>query len=242
MIIGGLDFETSGRNTETHTVVEAGIVLWCTELRRPIRSSAFLVYDPDTVWEDGASEVNGITQEQTKVFGVDTETALKRVIQFYRQADVICTYNGTIFDKLFYENWCQRFGYLEFKNQNKTWIDAKIDLPFPNKKWHSLSLKHLACEHGILHYHAHGALPDANITLEIMDRYSLDTVMESAKSPTVTIQALVSYADREKAKTLGFYWRPEPLKQWVKAVKACRVPEEEEAAVLAGFHVKIIKN
>lgn len=242
MIIGGLDFETSGRNPDIHTVVEAGLVLWCTELRRPIRSSSFLIYDRDAEWEEGTTEVNGITQEQCLTYGVDIETALKRIIQFYMQSDVICTYNGTVFDRLFYENLCQRLGYLEYRNQEKVWIDAKIDLPFPDKKWHSLKLKYLALEHGIFHAHAHGALPDATVTLEILDRYSLDAVMESAKSPTVTVQALVSYADREKAKTSGFYWRPEPLKQWIKAVKVCRVPEEEAAAVQAGFHVKIIKN
>jgi|SRR5271157_5668471 len=238
MIIGGLDFETSGQDPKLNSVVEIGLVLWCTELRRPVSSTGRLVYDPNAVWEEGTTAINGITQEQCKANGIDNELALKHTIQLYRHADIICTHNGTIFDKIFYENWCERFGYLDYRDQGKTWIDTKIDIQYP-KGW-STKLKYLALEHGIFHAHAHGALPDATVMLEILDRYPLSTVIESAKSPTVIVMAQVSYEEKDKAKAMGFYWRPE-TKQWIKSIKASRIQDEVTSCAIAGFPVKIIK-
>ena len=240
MIICGLDFETSGEDPTANSVVEVGAVLWETELRRPVRSIGYLVYDRAAVWQEGTTEINGITQDQCASYGIDNEAALKRLISYYRMANVICTHNGTAFDRIFYENWCERFGYVQYKNQGKVWIDTKIDIPFPNTKWHNLNLKHLAAEHGILHAHAHGALPDANVMLQILDMYDFNKVMESAMSPTVIVQAIVAFEDKDKAKAQGYYWRP-ATRQWVKAVKACRIEEEVLKASQVGFSVKIGK-
>ena len=250
IIILGLDFETSGREPKTHSVVEVGAALWCTELRRIIRSTGYLVFDRNTVWEDGASEVNGITDDQCAAFGIESEKALKQLISYYMMAHAVCTYNGTIFDRPFYENWCDRFGYTEYRDQNKIWIDAKVDLPFKKEKWHNLDLTSLAAHHGILHRNAHGALPDANITLELFDMYPLHQVMESAMSPTVIVQAMVSFNEKDKAKARGYYWRPEK-KQWIKSIKAYRVQDEvaqaaagvagEDGNPIPGFAIKIIE-
>jgi len=152
-------------------------------------------------------------------------------------AHAICTHNGNVFDRFFYEAWCNRFGYTEYRDQGKVWIDTKVDVPFPDPKWHNIKLKYLAAEHGILHRHAHGALPDAEVMLEILDKYNLNTVLSSASSPTVIVQALVSFADKDKAKDQGYYWRPTE-RQWVKAIKASKV-QDEMATV--GFPIKIIQ-
>ncbi len=236
MLICGLDFETSGRDPGRHSVVEVGAVLWCTELRRPVRSMGYLVYDHDAVWEEGATECNGITQDQCRDYGIEESQSLEQLISYYCMADAVATHNGNIFDRLFYESWCERLLRYEYKDQGKPWIDTKIDLGFPDK-WSS-RLKYLAAEHGILHAHAHGALPDATVMLEILDRYDLDKVMESALSPTVIVQAVVSYDDRERAKARGYYWRPAE-KRWVKGIKASKV--EDEARVV-GFPIKVIKD
>jgi len=238
MIILGLDFETTGQSPETNSVAEVGAVLWSTELRRPVRSMSYYVYNRHAIWEPGTSEFNGITPEHCAEYGVDDEPALKRLIAYYLCANVICTHNGTNFDRIFYELWCQRLGYLEQKDQGKTWIDTKIDLPFPSRRWQYLDLVSLAAHHGILHRHAHGALPDANIMLEIMDQYNFGQVMASAASPNVVVQALIPKQDKDLASARGYKWRPGP-KQWVKTMKAHSV--EDEAAV-CGFPVKIIKN
>lgn len=237
MIILGLDFETTAQDPATASVAEVGAILWSTELRKPVRSMGYLVYDRDARWESGATEVNGITQEQCATYGYDNESALKRLIAYYQMANVVCTHNGNIFDRIVYENWCERLGYLDYKNQGKIWIDTKVDIPYP-KSITTRKLKHIAAEHGILHNHAHSALEDAKVMLDILNFYDLNVVMESAASPTVTVQALVSYADREKAKTQGYYWRPNE-KQWIKAVKASRLAEESEQA---GFPIRVLKN
>jgi len=197
----------------------------------------FLVYNRDAVWEPGTTKFNGISQEQCAEMGIDYETALKRVISYYLMANVICTHNGTVFDRTFYENWCTQLGYTEYRDQGKFWIDTKIDLPFPDRRWHYLNLKCLAAEHGILHRHAHGALPDAHIMLEIMDMYNFGTVMASAQSPNVVVQAIVPKERKDEAASRGYKWRP-ATHQWVKAMKAYRIAEEAENSP---FPVKIIK-
>jgi DNA polymerase III alpha subunit (gram-positive type) len=235
MILLGLDFETSGRDPSIHSIVEVGAVLWCTELRKPIRSIGYLVHRPGAVWEEGATEVNGITQEQCSLYGVEDVLALLTLTSYYRMADVIVAHNGNNFDRLFYEAWCERLDMYEFRDQGKTWIDTRVDLDFP-KDW-SLKLKYLAAEHGILHRHAHGALPDVNIMLEILNQYDLNRMMESAASPTVLVQAVVPFESKDKAKVRGYYWRPTE-KQWVKSIKAARVQDE---VAEAGFPIRILK-
>jgi DNA polymerase-3 subunit epsilon len=230
-----LDFETSGREPAIHSVVEVGAVLWCTELRKPIRSLGYLVHDVNAVWEDGTTEVNGITQEQCAAYGIPTGQAFKILHDQYNSANTIATHNGNVFDRLFYESWCERLGFPEWRDEGKPWIDTKIDLAIP-EGW-STKLKYLAAEHGILHRHAHGALPDTNVMLEILDLHNLNQVMESALSPTVIVQAVVPFAEKDKAKVRGYYWRPNE-KQWVKSMKASRVQNEAETA---GFPIKIIK-
>jgi hypothetical protein len=197
----------------------------------------YLVYNRDAVWEPGTSDFNHITQEQCAEMGIDYETGLKRVISYYLMANAICTHNGTAFDRIYYELWCEKLGFTQYKDQGKFWIDTKIDLPFPNKQWHFLDLKSLAAQHDIWHRHAHGALPDANVMLEIMDKYNFGEVYASAQSPNVVVQALVPIERKDEAKVRGYKWRPE-TKQWVKAMKAYKVGDE---AANAGFPVKIIK-
>ncbi|MEG3875806.1 hypothetical protein QT972_00285 [Microcoleus sp. herbarium7] len=53
---------------------------------------------------------------------------------------------------------------------------------------------------------------------------SIDRVIVQANSPILTIQALVSYADRELAKAAGFSWNVDE-KRWLKNVKECNFQE-----------------
>lgn len=238
MLLGGLDFETSGENPKTTSVVEAGLVMWCTDLHRPVWSMGFLVLDPDAVWEQGAIDSHGITQEQCLAFGVHTEPALKRVISLIQGSEVVCAHNGITFDRVVYETWCDKLGYFAWKEKDKTWIDTMMDVPYP--RTFSRKLKYLAAEHNIPHYHAHGALPDATIMMEILDRYPLEKVLESARSPVIVIEALVSFDDKEKAKMLGYHWVPDS-KQWVKSIKEVHMPDEVEDASKVGFNIRRLR-
>ena len=107
-----------------------------------------------------------------------------------------------------------------------------IDIPFlctyedfnftPHK---NANLVNLALSHGIAVKSAHRALNDCGLIAEIFSkRDDLEALIEAAivraKSPNVWVEALVDYADKDKAKAARFEWKPE-TKQWVKLIKEC---------------------
>jgi DNA polymerase-3 subunit epsilon len=230
MIILGLDMETTGREPTIHSVTEVGAVMWETTLRTPIREIGQLVYDPDAVWEPGVTSVNGITPEICKHYGKDSKKVLQTLISWYQQSDVVCAHNGNIFDRPVFFNWCDRFGFHDYKDENKVWIDTTTDIDIP-RGW-PRKLQYLATHLGLHNPFPHRAVFDVMAMLMILDRFDLNRTMELAKSPTVIIQALVSYDQKDWAKDLGYYWRPE-RKVWIKSVKAARVGEEEASAARA---------
>lgn len=229
MLICGIDFETSGRLPKTHSIVEVGMVLWETELNTPVQQAGFLVYTPNAIWEPGATEKNHITQQMCLDYGKEEKAALHNTIAFYQKAHMMCAHNGNIFDRPFFEAWCQKFGYREVLDDNKTWLDTKIDLPVPDD-W-SKKLDYLATHFGITpKKRNHRGVSDVETMLDILSQCPLDKVIESAKSPTIIVEALVDFDNNALAKLQGFYWRPAPIKKWIKAIKSYRLKDVIESA------------
>lgn len=238
MIILGLDFETTGREPQTHSIVEVGAVMWETELHTPLRVMSQLVYEPDAVWEPGASEVNHITQDICKSYGKDSQHVLRTLISWYHQSDVVCAHNGNIFDRPFFFAWCHRMGFGEYKDENKVWIDTKTDMDLP-EKWTTRKLMYLAAHYGFINPFPHRAVFDVMTMLMILDKQDLNKVMEMAKSATIVVQALVPFEKKDLAKERGYYWRPEQ-KQWIKSIKAARLEEEQQDSSVAGFKIRLL--
>ncbi len=235
MVVLGLDFETSGRDPLIHSVTEVGAVMWDTDTQAPVRLMSYLVYTPDAVWEDGASECSGVTQDLCEAYGKDSESVLKMLISWYAQVDAVCAHNGNEFDRLFWNAWCDRLGYGDCKDENKVWIDTTTDIDLP-PGW-SKKLTYLATHYGILNPFPHRAVFDVLTMLLVLGNHDINRVMELAKSPTVLVQALVPFERKDEAKARGYWWEAEN-KRWVKRMKAVQVEPE---GLEAGFPVKIVK-
>src|SRR5208282_1098920 len=110
-----------------HSVTEVGAAMWDTDLRMPVRLMGYIVYDPAAVWQDGASDCSGITQELCQRYGKDSESVLRMLVNWYGQADAVCAHNGNEFDRPFWNAWCERLGYGHAKDENKVWIDTLTD-------------------------------------------------------------------------------------------------------------------
>ena len=72
---------------------------------------------------------------------------------------------------------------------------------------------------------AHRAADDVRLLVECMNRAPnlqeiIDSAIVQSNSPTIELQALVSYADKDLAKSAGFGWDG-TRKIWVKKVKKC---------------------
>lgn len=243
MLILGGDFETSGLSPEKNAVTEVGMVLWETDLRAPVKVMGYLV-DPwaGAEWDPVTQAINGITPELCSKFGYPDERALKQFILWYQMADYACFHNGTRFDRLFFNAWCARYGY--DPDLDKVWIDTNTDIELGELE-HKMSRKltYMAADHQFLNPFPHRAVFDVMTMFKVLGDYDLDRVIFLAKQPNVTIQALVSYDDRELAKARGYRWNEDPRnpsgkKIWVQTIKECFLEKETAEA---GFPIAIVK-
>jgi DNA polymerase-3 subunit epsilon len=249
MLILGLDFETTGLNIPTIGVTEIGMVLWDTDLNAPVKLFGTLVDPaPYAVWEPGVEKVNGLTREICAKFGMEDEKALKTVLSWYGSADVACAHNGNAFDKPLLETWATRYGLDAQKS--KVWLDTRADLERPPRDSHRLG--YMASDHGFLNPFPHRAMFDVMTMLTILTardiskappKYDLDSVLVVAKSPLRVVKALVSFDQKEAAKTRGYHpiYENGKFNRWELEVRECNLEKEREAARLAGFEIEIIR-
>lgn len=224
-LILGLDFETSGLDPVNDRVLEVGLALWDTERHKPISQQDFYVKPeieiPDHKWEEIAP-ITGIVKADIDLYGIPDRKGFNLIQGFMSKAKAIVAHNGTMFDKLFYEAWESRYRVVPM---NPLWIDTRLDTPEPMVG----KLICLAAQKGFLNPFPHQALSDVLTMLRILDGYDFDTVIERAKIPNITVCMSVPFADKDYAKKLGYYWRPEG-KMWLKVIKACDLYKEQKAS------------
>lgn len=115
---------------------------------------------------------------------------------------------------------------MEFIRQGKAAPDFKVidtytDVPYP-AKIKNRSLSYLAADHGFLNPWGHRALADTLTLIKILEQYDHRDIEFRAASPTLILEAKVTYDEREKAKEAGFRWNP-AQKKWTKSVKQFEV-------------------
>lgn len=224
MKILGIDFETTGLDPQKDRITEAGLVLYDTNARQPVRITGFLVKPMGAIIPAEIEQLTGITNELVAQFGVLPSAAMKAIEGMVSTADFFCAHNAE-FDRDFLtaeaERWKMSF--------DKPWIDTRTDLPTAAYSLgKSASLKYLACDHGFV-YPAHRAVSDVLAMLEILGRYDLNETIKRAQTPNVKVRAVVSFDDKHLAKERGYYWKPEQ-KLWIKPLKADEVDAEKLAA------------
>src|SRR5208282_4762391 len=122
----------------------------------------------------------------------------------------------------------------------------KADLEVPERN--STRLTYMAADHAFLNPFPHRAMFDVMTMLKILDNYDIGKVMELAKSPTVTVKAIVSFDQKDLARNRGYHAQYETnrdgsrgkFKHWSMSVKAIKLDQVREAAKAAGFDVEVI--
>jgi DNA polymerase-3 subunit epsilon len=236
MIILGLDLETTGLDANKDYITEVGAVLWDTELNSPIKIMGYLVKAPAEAFGEKVIQLTGITPYMSDKYGHDSERALRQLLSLYQQADYICAHNAQ-FDRKFLVGWIGKHN-LDF-DEDKLWIDTKTDLEL-SPDW-STKLTYLATEHGFINPFPHRAVFDVMTMLRILSKYDIDKVIDIAKSPTLTVKAIVSMEQRELAKTRGYHAQYENGKfiMWSMPIKECFLEREKQAAP---FPIQILQN
>lgn len=229
MILLGLDFESSGLQIGSIGITEVGMVKWDTDLCAPIQMTGYLVDPgPEVTWEPGVEKINGLTPQICDKYGMPDERAARTMLSWYQSSDIAVAHNGLEFDKPLLQWWAQKYKLDD--QPGKLWIDTKCDIEIPARN--SSRLVYMAADHGFLNPFPHRAMFDVMTMMTILSRYDLDKVIETAKSPKLTIRAMVEYADRELAKQRGYHWHAD-TKMWLMSVKECNLEKEKAAADFA---------
>lgn len=232
-----LDFESSGLSFTEDRVIEVGMALYDVELRQSVRQYGFLVKPDKDIdprhWAE-AEKIHGIAWDTVNQYGMPDPTALKQVLVYYETADVLLAHNGNIFDRPMLEAWAARYA-MPLKKQ--LWIDTRTDLPRPLTG----KLIHLAAEYGFVNPFPHRALCDVMTMLRILENFDVPAVIERAKLPSIMIQALVSFTDKDLAKERGYQWMEwkGQKSRWLRQLKEHEIGQEQadapfKIAVLGG--------
>ena len=217
-----LDTETTGLKPEEGCfAIEVGAILYSVPYRAPVQSLSFLL----PTEENPAAHINGIEPGLTNL-EQPWRTSLALFREMAATADVAVAHNAE-FDR----KW---FGVGLLPELHLRWLCTIEDFA-----WGDLpgrSLRDLALAHGIaVMPEVHRALPDCQLLSAVLSkRDDLEELVELAMRPKATYRAVVSFVDRDQAKSRGFRWNAD-LKHWLKRLT------DDEAEAIRGEGVKLMR-
>jgi DNA polymerase III epsilon subunit-like protein len=213
MILLAYDLETTGLDKQKDRIIEIGLALYSTGQEKVLESTGFLVRPDGVSITTEVTEITGITQAAVDRFGYDPGDAIDSVNEFALHADAIIGHNVIRFDKPVTENACQR---LNRALPEKLWIDTMTDIPGVKGE----QLVTMCGKHGFVNPNQHSAEDDAKSVLKLVSFYSIDKVVERAKSPTIVVRSHQpnTTENNKIVRKLGFIWNGD-FKIWWRATK-----------------------
>ena len=205
-----LDTETTGLSPETCQTIEVAVALYDIPHAAVIASFASLIKNDS----NEAEHVNRIPVSLLE--GAMTGAVVwPSVTNLAARADVIIAHRAE-FDRGF---------VIQRLREMKPWCCSKFDIEWPQGQIGD-HLVHLALAHDVPVYTAHRAMADVDTlvrTFQAASRMGADVALmiERAMRPKSKFVALVSYEDKDKAKSNGFAWNP-AAKAWERLM-----PEED---------------
>lgn len=247
MLILGIDFETTGLDTQKDSIIEVGAVLWDTQRKMPLQIYSELAWH-ESIWENATTtkeqieKIVKLNEEDLKEFGKHPSVLLQNLYKLMVSPDLsfIVAHNGLAFDKpILYTN-AIKWGVE--RPPEIPWVDTMIDIPY-DPSIQTKKLTYLAAEHGFVNPFAHRAIFDVLTMLKIIQDYDMDWIYKISKEPIVTLLADTTHPkfdggkSNEEAKARGFRWDP-ANRYWAKKIRASQVQTEKNAA---SFDIKELK-
>ena len=204
-----VDTETGGLDPKNDPCIEVGAILYDLALATPVWSFSSLIRGES----NNAQAINRIPVEAL------ASATMPRIVwetvgAMAADADAFLAHRAE-FDHGFFPADVAAI---------RPWVCSKFDLTWPMQNRPGEGLVELALNHGLGVGYAHRALADCELLSRLLTRChetGLDIVkfVKDGMLPRIVVQALVSYDDREKAKTAGFSWDG-ASKKWTKRVIA----------------------
>ena len=211
-----IDFETTGLDTENDEAVEFCAMVYEPVSRRYLKT--FEGFFEASYTEKSKAMLNDLC-------GLDVGYIPVLFDEFHTEFHALCHLIGggaithlvahnAPFDRAFFDRCCMK---IIGRIPEVTWIDSSTDYPFRDGI-KTKRLSYLAADHGFLNPFAHRAFADCLTLYGITKQYDWQDILKYAAIPTVKIQAMVSYADKDKAKNAGFRW-DDKTKAWYLETK-----------------------
>lgn len=235
-ILLGIDLETTGLDPKLGHITEIGVALYDTETQMLFNPMGLLVNDatPDTqgrgwVISEELVYLSGIHPNILLDHGSSLAQAFAFVHKLALRADCIVAHNAD-FEKAWLLHHVPTSPLLTMPL-----IDTLTDLPYSPHQKHK-DLERLCLKHSVPYPHMHRAMFDVVAMLDVLKCYPFDKVLERSCSPSVTLQAMVSFEQKDLAKAIGYGW-DDVKRIWTKTIKELDLQAERERATLAGFEV-----
>jgi len=217
------DLETTGLDINTCEITELAYAIYDAPKKRIVEAHSTLVRVDGEIPEV-VTALTGITKEMLDENGIPVlsamhlfSTACDRDISF------VCGHNAAGYD---YPILKRIGGYFDIyaKSLNLPIIDTRVDLPFKDEK-NCNKLTHLLSDMGYANPFPHSAMADVYSCIKLFSLFDYQEVVNYASEPTLTVQAIVNYDNREKASSKGFRWDG-GTKRWLKKIKFSRFGAE----------------
>jgi DNA polymerase III subunit epsilon len=231
MLITGVDFETTGLDCKVDRIIEIGAVLWDTDRQIPLKMLSCFV-DPERDISPEITEITGITGREIASFAMSEGESLENLYRLEANGEFLMAHNAE-FDRGFYNEASIRSGVMD---ESTRWLCSKNDVAYPEKIT-TRNLRHLAAEHGFLNPFSHRAVFDVLTMFKVVSCYKIEDIIARAAQPTVYVQAIVSFDEKEKAKARGYYWHG-PTKAWWRSFKEPDYLKEKEEC---GFRTVLLQ-
>ena len=217
MILLGIDIESSGLDKKKDRITEIGLALFDTDFKDPsceyIPVEIFnkIIKEPDCPKiHPEVYELTHISKEMLDRWGIKPDKRFCEYLSsFINKADYIVAANGRTFDKPMLESFFKRYGATF---PDKVWIDTQKDITYP-KSCHHVNQVYLAGFFGTHNPMPHRSVTDVIMMMKLMGAYDangllfpLDTIIKNSTAQKVCVRAVVSYDDRELAKSDKFKW------------------------------------
>jgi DNA polymerase III subunit epsilon len=235
-ILLGIDVETSGLDPENDWIIEIGAVLYDWDTKMPMQILSELVdptmEDRDWTLPEEITEITGITFDALLKYGAFEKDVLIKLESMIQLADYYVAHNGNAFDRHFME---AAYGRHSMGMPGKPWLDTMQDIKF-DASIKTRNLHHLGADHMILNPFRHRAVFDVLTMFKVMEHYDLEAIIARSQEPTLFVQALVSFDEKELAKDRGYRWCA-PKKIWWKSAKQS---DHEAEKLECGFRTQLL--
>lgn len=247
MKIAIMDFEATSVLPEEAVPLEVACIVVDSQTFEEIDS--YERYIKSSLFQSVPLEVENLTKISTSTIhdeGLPELIVCGQLIKMTQDCEIFLahnkTYDMTVLAKMLGRNFTAERLESWPGMRAENWICTLEEIPYP-EKYRCKILSHLALDHGAIvsGKDAHGALYDVQLiqTILRLGKYSIDDIINYARSPWIYLQALIpnpwedAGKGKDAAKKAGYGWekaRGDNIvfpKKWIKRVKEIDFAKEK---------------